>query len=217
MIELNCLLFQGFMILWYLTLPILCCIIEYTKIFYRNDFEKPSVWMAVSATFIRHLWAWLFLWFFFGLAFRVNGKWSLQNVEGSPNSISIILQTFSATVCKFYNHPIFKVLGKLSYCVYLLHFIFMALEILQSRVPLPTNLFSIVSTGYELSWIINFILFKLLHFQLKIFIFIWSSSYAMGFFVCLLVELPLAGFYNNLFRDKNVSIIKQGNKDIKLN
>lgn len=39
-----------------------------TKIFYINDYDKPSVWMALFSTASRHLWAWGFVVILIGLA-----------------------------------------------------------------------------------------------------------------------------------------------------
>lgn len=39
-----------------------------TKIFYINDFDTPSVWMALFSTGSRHLWAWGFVVILIGLA-----------------------------------------------------------------------------------------------------------------------------------------------------
>lgn len=94
------LLFQGFRIAFYLVFPLGVLIFLAAYIFYAYDFERPAIWIALFAAVSKNIWGLFGALLMLGFTCRVGGL-----------------------IRRFFCMPIFTTLGRISYCVYLVHFI----------------------------------------------------------------------------------------------
>jgi peptidoglycan/LPS O-acetylase OafA/YrhL len=96
-------------------------------IFYNFDFPKPSVIMALIASIIKHHSALLFAILFVGLIF------------GYGFFLKPIL-----------NHPAFRVLGRISFAVYMVHLVFVKYLIAGNHYPINVNYINLVKIMNEI-------------------------------------------------------------------
>ncbi|XP_058833427.1 nose resistant to fluoxetine protein 6-like [Topomyia yanbarensis] len=114
-----------FRILWYLVIPLSLASMLVHYIFYVNDFEKPSIWMAIYFPVMKNSWA------FFSCIF----------VLGFINGIAPMLQ-------RIFNQRIFEPLGRLTYSAYLAHVFVMRLIILSIRSPAHFNYLAMITITF---------------------------------------------------------------------
>uniref|UniRef100_A0A182NJB8 Acyltransferase 3 domain-containing protein n=1 Tax=Anopheles dirus TaxID=7168 RepID=A0A182NJB8_9DIPT len=145
---------NGFRVLWYASLPAAIVLLLSAYIFYAYDFEKPAIWIALYAALSKNLWGALFGVLFVGLAFGVGG--------------------FLRSAL---NNPIFRPLGKVTYCVFLCHLFVIRVTLGNVRQPIyVSDVRILVSTSSTL-----------------------VLAYIMGTLMCLLVEIPFSNVQKTLF------------------
>lgn len=93
-------LFQSFVIAFYSLLPIGLLAFFAAYPFYAYDFEKPAIWIAVYASLSKNIWGMMGAVMMFGFIAKMGGF-----------------------VRDFFHLPIFTPLGRIAYCIYLVHFI----------------------------------------------------------------------------------------------
>uniref|UniRef100_A0A182IST2 Acyltransferase 3 domain-containing protein n=3 Tax=Anopheles atroparvus TaxID=41427 RepID=A0A182IST2_ANOAO len=151
---------KGFHILWYASLPVAIGLLVSAYIFYAYDFEKPAIWIALYAALSKNLWGALFGVLFVGLAFGVGGF-----IRG------------------VLNNPIFRPLGKTTYCVFLCHLFVIRVTLGNIRQPIyVSDMRILVSTSSTL-----------------------VLAYIMGSLMCLLIEIPFSNIQKILFSHKHAS------------
>lgn len=87
-----------FVILFYSIFPLGVAAWLSAFIFYEYNFEKPSLWIAIFAAFIKNIWGILGAVMMLGFVGKVGG-----------------------IIRKFFYAPIFTSLGRTTYCIYLVH------------------------------------------------------------------------------------------------
>uniref|UniRef100_A0A182QA40 Uncharacterized protein n=1 Tax=Anopheles farauti TaxID=69004 RepID=A0A182QA40_9DIPT len=152
---------KGFRVLWYASLPAAIVLLLSAYIFYAYDYEKPAIWIALYAAVSKNLWGALFGVLFVGLAFGVGG--------------------FLRSAL---NNPIFRPLGKVTYCVFLCHLFVIRVTLGNVRQPIYVS--DLVSTSSTL-----------------------VLAYIMGTLMCLLVEIPFSNVQKSLFSYQKENIYKE--------
>ncbi|XP_037044343.1 nose resistant to fluoxetine protein 6-like [Bradysia coprophila] len=132
-------------ILWYSMIPFAILLLLSAFIFYENNFVKPAIWIALYAAVIRNLWGFLLASFITGVAFGLG--W-------------IIKDTMS--------HPIFRFLGRLTFCAYLIHPAIIRLCIGNIRQPTYASDMTIAVQVFS----------------------VFVLSYGAALLLCLGIELP---------------------------
>ncbi|XP_052873708.1 nose resistant to fluoxetine protein 6-like [Anopheles cruzii] len=146
---------KQFIVLWYASLPVAIASLLSAYIFYAYDFEKPALWIALYAALAKNLWGILFGVLFVGLALGVGGfiRRALRN-------------------------PIFRPLGKVTYCVFLCHLFIIRVTLGNERQPIyVSDMRILVSTSSTL-----------------------VLAHVMGTLMCLLIEIPFANVQKAIFR-----------------
>ncbi|XP_055623466.1 nose resistant to fluoxetine protein 6-like [Toxorhynchites rutilus septentrionalis] len=113
---------KWFRILWKMVIPIAVSSLLVHYIFYVNDYEKPSVWMAVYFTITKNSWGVFSCIFLLGLTFQV-----------------------APVVKRIFDHRIFEPLGRITYAAYLSHTFVMRLFFLSIREPLRFSYIGLTS------------------------------------------------------------------------
>ncbi|KFB48580.1 AGAP007074-PA-like protein [Anopheles sinensis] len=135
---------RPFRIIWYLNFLIIPLTMLPSYMFYVNDFEKPSIWMAVYFAVLKNLFGIGACIFFLGSIFRINK----------------VLQ-------RMLNYPFFEPLGRLTYGAYLSHALVMRYMFVSVRGPVYYSLllaFSLVAGSLVLSCLIALLLCFLVEF-----------------------------------------------------
>lgn len=88
------------MIAFYTIFPVGFLFFVSTYMFYAYDFEKPAIWIAVYSCLFKNFWGAFGAILMFGLIGRVGG-----------------------IVREFFFLPIMQPLGRISYCIFLVHMI----------------------------------------------------------------------------------------------
>ncbi|XP_035784915.1 nose resistant to fluoxetine protein 6-like [Anopheles albimanus] len=88
--------------LWYMTVPCGMLVMMISMIFYANNFEKPSLWIAIFFPLHKNAWALFGAIVMYGLIYNYN--------------------RFIKSVVNF---PLFVPLGRLTYCAYISHVFFL--------------------------------------------------------------------------------------------
>lgn len=91
-------------------------------IFYNYDFEKPAIWLAVTSVFLKYSWSVLFGYVIFASIYRIG--WFIPDI---------------------FNHPVWTVLGRLSYAMYIFHGFPVYLIIMDVYQPVHVDLLRAVS------------------------------------------------------------------------
>ncbi|XP_055623467.1 nose resistant to fluoxetine protein 6-like [Toxorhynchites rutilus septentrionalis] len=107
---------KWFRILWNMVIPIAIASLLVHYIFYVNDFEKPSVWMAVYFAITKNSWGVFGCVFLLGVTYQV-----------------------SPVMKRIFDHRIFEPLGRITYAAYLSHTFVMRLLFLSIRAPFRFN------------------------------------------------------------------------------
>jgi peptidoglycan/LPS O-acetylase OafA/YrhL len=90
-------------------------------IFYQNDFEKPSILLAIISTASKHLWSLILAIVVMGLIFRHG--WFIPNIM---------------------NYKLFRILGRISYAAFMTHLILIKIVMGGNHSPLDLNVATIV-------------------------------------------------------------------------
>ncbi|XP_058123502.1 nose resistant to fluoxetine protein 6-like [Anopheles ziemanni] len=130
---------SGFLkFLWYMTVPCAMLTLMLSMIFYTNNFEKPSVWIAIFFPLHKNAWA------LFG-AIVLYG----------------IIYNYNRFVKSVVNFPLFVPLGRLTYCAYISHVFFLKNFFYGSReigyfsqVSMYTKVISVIIASYILGAIV---------------------------------------------------------------
>ncbi|EAT36801.1 AAEL011139-PA, partial [Aedes aegypti] len=85
-------------VLWYLVVPVGFLCLMSNSIFYKYNFEKPAIWMAVFYPVMKHMWILLGAIMIYGIIYE-----------------------YSKPIKAFLNFSIFVPLGRLTYCAYVCH------------------------------------------------------------------------------------------------
>lgn len=93
-------------------------------IFYVNDFEKPSLWMAVYFPVMKYTWGIFSGVFLIGFVYGV-----------------------APTLKRIFHHRVFEPLGRMTYSAYLIHVFVMRLFVLSSRTAVHFNHIGSVSSA----------------------------------------------------------------------
>nr|XP_029732450.1 nose resistant to fluoxetine protein 6-like isoform X2 [Aedes albopictus] len=107
---------RWFRILWFLIVPLAIGSLLIHYIFYVNDFEKPSLWIAIYFPVMKYTWG-----FFSGLF-----------LIGFVNGVA-------PTMRRIFHHRVFEPLGRLTYSAYLIHVTVMRLFVLSNRSAIHFN------------------------------------------------------------------------------
>ncbi|XP_053674392.1 nose resistant to fluoxetine protein 6-like [Anopheles nili] len=155
---------RGFQVLCYTALPVAIVLLLSAYVFYAYDFEKPALWIALYAAVSRNLWGALFGVLFVGLAFGVGGF-----------------------LRAMLSNPIFRPLGKVTYCVFLCHLFVIRVTLGNIRQPIyVSDTRILVSTSSTL-----------------------VLAYIMGTLMCLLVEQPFSNIQKVLFFYQQENVYKE--------
>ncbi|XP_063697874.1 nose resistant to fluoxetine protein 6-like [Culicoides brevitarsis] len=128
--------------IWYLVVPIAVGTLLSGFIFYENNFEKPSLWIAIYASVSKNSWGLLGIIFILGL------------VSGA-----------SKLVKNFLDHPVFKPLGKITFSVFLCHTFIIRVtlgDIRAGRHLSDMHLLGNVCSTFFLSYLLGFLLHVLI-------------------------------------------------------
>ncbi|XP_049542768.1 nose resistant to fluoxetine protein 6-like [Anopheles darlingi] len=157
--------YKLFRILCYTALPVAIAMLLSAYLFYAYEFEKPAIWIALYAGFCRNLWGLLFAILFLGLALGV-GVGVLRRVLCSP---------------------IFRPLGKVTYCAFLCHLFIIRVTLGNVRQPVyVSDMRILVSTSSTL-----------------------VLAYLMGTLMYLLIEAPFANVQKVLLSPKHECVYKE--------
>ncbi|XP_065086712.1 nose resistant to fluoxetine protein 6-like [Ochlerotatus camptorhynchus] len=107
---------RWFRILWNLIIPMGIGSLLVHYIFYVNDFEKPSLWMAIYYPVMKYTW----------------GIFSGLFLIGFVNGVA-------PTLKRIFHHRVFDPLGRLTYSAYLIHVLVMRLFVLSTRSAIHFN------------------------------------------------------------------------------
>ncbi|XP_055604209.1 nose resistant to fluoxetine protein 6-like [Uranotaenia lowii] len=113
---------KWFRISWYLSFPVIVTSLLVHYIFYVYEFSKPALWIAIYFPVTKNLW----------------GVWMGFVFLGLVNNIMPVTR-------RIMNHPVFEVLGRLSYSTYLAHAFVMRLIFLNTRGPAHFSEFTMIS------------------------------------------------------------------------
>lgn len=91
--------YKSFVFIFYAQFPIGLMAFLSAYLFYAYDFEKPALWIAVFAALSKNIWGILGAFLMFGFIGGIGG-----------------------IIRNFFHLPIFTPLGRIAYCVYLIHF-----------------------------------------------------------------------------------------------
>lgn len=91
--------YKTFVIAFYSVFPIGLVAFLSAWLFYAYDFEKPAIWIAIFAAFAKNIWGILGAVLMFGFIGGIGG-----------------------IIRNFFHLPIFTPLGRIAYCIYLIHF-----------------------------------------------------------------------------------------------
>ncbi|XP_049293321.1 O-acyltransferase like protein-like [Anopheles funestus] len=133
---------KTFRTVWYVTLCSLPLSMLPSYMFYVNDFETPSVWMAISFVISKNL---------FGIGIGIILLGSIYGVNG-------VLQ-------RMLNYPFFEPLGRLTYGAYLIHPFVMRYMFVSTRGPVyysDTLTLSLVFGATVISYLMSLFLCLLL-------------------------------------------------------
>ncbi|XP_062550134.1 nose resistant to fluoxetine protein 6-like [Armigeres subalbatus] len=107
---------RWFRILWFSIVPLAIGSLLVHYIFYVNDFEKPSLWMAIIFPMMKYTW----------------GIFSGLFLIGFVNGVA-------PTMRRIFHHRVFETLGRLTYSAYLIHVFVMRLFVLSNRSAIHFN------------------------------------------------------------------------------
>lgn len=105
------------MVIWYATLPIVFPLLLSGFIFYHYDFNKPLFWIALYSSLLKNIWGLYGATVITGLAFGLGCK---QN-ETLELIRKILRNYFTGIIREVMCHPVFRPLGRLTYCAFLVH------------------------------------------------------------------------------------------------
>ncbi|XP_021697471.1 nose resistant to fluoxetine protein 6 [Aedes aegypti] len=107
---------RWFRIVWFLIVPTAIASLLIHYIFYVNDFEKPSLWMAIYFPVLKYTWGIFSGLFLIGFVYGV-----------------------APTMKRIFHHRVFEPLGRLTYSAYLIHVSVMRLFVLSNRSAIHFN------------------------------------------------------------------------------
>ncbi|EAT32954.1 AAEL014803-PA, partial [Aedes aegypti] len=107
---------RWFRIVWFLIVPTAIASLLIHYIFYVNDFEKPSLWMAIYFPVMKYTWGIFSGLFLIGFVYGV-----------------------APTMKRIFHHRVFVPLGRLTYSAYLIHVSVMRLFVLSNRSAIHFN------------------------------------------------------------------------------
>lgn len=109
-------------IAWYICLVIALSTIASNYIFYAYDFEKHSLWTALTAAFLKHIWG-------FSIGLVMLG----------------LIQHLGWWLTDFFNYSAFRITGKISYATFMCHLFVLKLLMASSHQLMYVSDWSIVS------------------------------------------------------------------------
>ncbi|XP_063697875.1 nose resistant to fluoxetine protein 6-like [Culicoides brevitarsis] len=115
-------------------------------LFYAYDFEKPSIWMSLYSVVTKNMW----------------GAFGAILMFGFVGKLGSVITTI-------FNSPIFQPLGRIVYCIYLVHFSvarYLAGDVRGKVYISGTNIFNSVLSTYLLSTVFGLILCLMLEFPM---------------------------------------------------
>lgn len=104
-------------------------------IFYAYDFETPSVWMAVYAACSKNLWGIVIAIIIIGFSRGLGSKFVEEIVKSLAFYLMNNLNFNLDFILKFMNSSIFKLLGKITYSIYLCHTVIIRILVGDIRQP----------------------------------------------------------------------------------
>lgn len=117
-----CFYLQIHRFLWYTCIPLGIMNLLSGHIFYNYDLEKPSLWVSLIAVILKHSWGVAMAFLTFGLIYRFG--WFIPNI---------------------FNHPAWRVTGRISFAGYIFHNIVVQLLIMDIYRPIYIDIFKFVS------------------------------------------------------------------------
>lgn len=115
-------LFQCFRVLWYICVVLGFVTILSAYFFYKYDFAKPSIWIAVMAIILKHSWGIIMGIGILGIIF--NYGWFIPNI---------------------FNYPGWRIIGRISYATFICHLFILKLLMSGIHQPMYLSVFNIVS------------------------------------------------------------------------
>lgn len=166
---------------WYAMIPTAVVLLLSAFIFYENDFAKPAVWIAIYAAIIRNLWGFFLASLITGMAFGIGCKYEMRSDIFRRLHICSFTSV-SGIVKDAMSHPIFRSLGRLTFCAYLIHPAIIRLCIGSLRQPIYASDETILVQVFA----------------------VFVLSYTAALFLCLGLELPTSALLRH-FAGKDIN------------
>lgn len=165
-------------ILWYSMIPTALILLMSAFIFYENDFVKPAIWIAIYAALIRNLWGFFLAALVTGMAFGFGCKWMTHREIVYSQFISIVHTL--GIIKDAMSYPIFRPLGRLTFCAYLIHPAIIRLCTGNLREPLHASDETILVQVFS----------------------VFTLSYIAALLLCLGLELPTSALQKHFSTKK---------------
>lgn len=130
--------------MWYSCFPLGVGLILSGYIFYANDFRKPAVWIAFYAAIVKNMWGFIITVVISGLAFGIGCKF-LWFIFFMFSNWNVFFLNFEGIIRDFLNQPIYRTLGRLTYCAFLIHVTLIRFNFGIYRQPIYNSDITIVS------------------------------------------------------------------------
>uniref|UniRef100_A0A336KWQ4 CSON015542 protein n=1 Tax=Culicoides sonorensis TaxID=179676 RepID=A0A336KWQ4_CULSO len=116
-------------------MPILCAfVITLHYFFYANDFEKPSIWMALMSILTKNLWSYFCVFCTCAMVLKIE-KFFIN----------------------FLQMKIFQPLGRITYCIFLCHFDLMRILAAEARENMTVSSFMVMASVTTVFFFANFL------------------------------------------------------------
>lgn len=148
--------------MWYLSIIGAFAVLLSAKIFYTNDFKTKSFLFALVATCLKHSWGVLVSIVLIGFIYRYG--WFMTNL---------------------FNYSMFRVLGRISFCAYMVHWFIVKIFMAGAHTPLYLSFPFVFGIAFAVLISCNF----------------------MGLIMCLFIEIPISTILKLIFQ-KNAPIAK---------
>lgn len=112
-------------------------------LFYQNDYEKPSILLAIISALLKHSWGVIIGSGILCTLYRY-GEFSKLNNLISLNNFKIFTGWFMVDV---FNYPGFRILGRISFSAFMCHLFFIKLHMAGIHQPMYLSYYIIV--GYK--------------------------------------------------------------------
>jgi peptidoglycan/LPS O-acetylase OafA/YrhL len=116
-----CCFLQCFRVLWYICVVLGFATVLSAYFFYKYDFAKPSLWIAVMAVLLKHSWGFLVAFVLLGLIYQYG--WFIPNI---------------------FNYPGWRIIGRISYATFICHLFILKLLMSGIHQPMYLSVFNIL-------------------------------------------------------------------------